>query len=326
MKLLKRRQFLKTLSLTPLSLAVFLPAARAMDCKVAHPLMPPQTQFQGQCPVCGMVRPMWARTWIKFKPYQGVEQVCSFHCLADWSIKTGQDPSDIMLAVYHEPGKMIPAGSAFIVSGSAAAGTMSPVSKIVFDNRTTAAEFAQRCGGEVLDFSGALAAAKASVLKENKMIKVRQIKKGKIVEPSETDRCPVCNMVPARYPYGKCQIQIKTGKTFHFCSTQCLFAFMGEQSLYVDPSNIDPPGDPFLIWVVDRNSGMWTSGRTAFYVIGSSKVFGPMGYEAFPFNSIAEASEFASENGGTAVNYGDVTIEKIVPGWVYPLKIVRTAD
>ena len=321
MKSLKRRQFLKTMSVTPLSLAVFLPAVTAMECKVPHPLMPPQNQFQGQCPVCGMVRPMWARTWIRFTPYQGVEQVCSFHCLADWSIKTGQDPTDIMLTVYHEPGKMIPAGSAFVVSGSAAAGTMSPVSKIVFDKKTTALEFADRCGGKVVDFSGALSAAKASVLKENKMIRGRQIKKGKIVEPSETDRCPVCNMVPARYPYGKSQIQTKAGKTFHFCSTQCLFAFMGESTLYVDP-----PVDPFLIWVVDRNSGMWTSGRTAFYVIGSSKVFGPMGYEAFPFNSMAEASEFAAKNGGTAAIYNDVTIEKIVPGWVYPPKIVRTVD
>ena len=226
-----------------------------------------------------------------------------------------------MLAVYHEPEKMIPAAKAFVVLGSTAAGTMSPVSKIVFDDKTKAAEFAEHCGGDVVDFQGALAAAKSSVLKENKMVKARQLNKGKIVEPSETDRCPVCNMFPARYPYGKCHIQIKSGKTFHFCSTQCLFAFLGKQSLYVDT-----PVEPFLIWVVDRNSGMWTSGRTAFYVIGSSKVFGPMGYEAFPFNSIAEASAFAAENGGTAVNYGDVTIEKIVPGWHYPLKIVKTDD
>ena len=65
---------------------------------------------------------------------------------------------------------------------------------------------------------------------------------------------------------------------------------------------------------------MWTSGQTAFYVVGSSKVFGPMGYEAFPFNSMNEASEFVVENGGTVTNYGNVTIEKIVPGWEYPLK------
>jgi len=321
MKSLKRRQFLKTISLTPLSLSLFLPGVNAMDCKVTHPFMPPQNQFHGQCPVCGMVRSMWARTWIKFTPYQGVEQVCSFHCLADWSVKTGQNPTDVMLSVYHEPGKMIPSGQAFVVLGSAAAGTMSPVSKIVFDDKIKAVEFAQQCGGDLIDYQSALATAKSSVLKENKMIKIRQIKKGKIVEPSPTDRCPVCNMFPARYPYGKSQLQIKNGKTFHFCSTQCLFAFMGKQSLYVDT-----PVKPFLIWVVDRNSGMWTSGRTAFYVVGSSKVFGPMGYEAFPFNSMNEASEFAVENGGTVTNYGNVSIEKIVPGWQYPLKVVGSNE
>ncbi len=318
---LKRRQFLKTISLSPLSLAVFLPGVNAMECKVTHPLVPPQTQFQGQCPICGMVRPMWARTWITFKPFQGVGQVCSFHCLADWIIKTGRNPTDIMLSVYHEPGKMIPADQASIVMGSPAAGTMSPVSKIVFDDKAKAAEFAEQCGGEVLDFPSALAAAESSVLKENKVVKARQIKKGKIVEPSPTDRCPVCNMFPARYPYGKSQIQLRKGKTIHFCSTQCLFAFLEKQSQYVDP-----PVEPFLIWVVDRNSGIWTSGRAAFYVIGSSKVFGPMGYEALPFYSIKEATEFAAENGGMVANYGEVTIEKIVPGWQYPPKVVKTTE
>ena len=39
-----------------------------------------------------------------------------------------------------------------------------------------------------------------------------------------------------------------------------------------------------------------------------------MGYEAFPFNSIAEASAFAVENGGTAVGYGGVSVEKICAG------------
>lgn len=315
MKLLKHRELLKTISLTFLFLFFVLPGVKAMECKVTHPLMPPQNEYLGQCPVCGMVRPMWARTWITFEPYQGVEQACSFHCLADWIHKTGQDPKDIMLTVYHEPGKMIPAGKAFVVLGSVAAGTMSPVSKIVFDEKEKAAEFAEHCSGEILDFPGALEEAKAGVLKENKMIRARQIKKGKIIEPSKTDKCLVCNMVPALYPYGKCQIQIKKGKTFHFCSTQCLFAFMGKQSHYVET-----PVEPFLIWVVDRHSGMWTSARTAFYVVGSLKVFGPMGYEAFPFNSMNDGSEFAVENGGAVINYGEVAIEKIVPGWLYPPK------
>jgi nitrous oxide reductase accessory protein NosL len=276
--------------------------------------MPPSNQYQGQCPVCGMVRPMWARTWITFNPVKNVSQVCSFHCLADWIIKSGQEPTNVMLSIYHQPERAILASDAFIVLGSTAAGTMSPVSKIVFADKSKAEGFAQNCGGEIIDYTRALQIAKASVAKENKMINARRLKKGKIVEPNESDSCLVCGMYPIRYPYGKCQIISKDGQTIHFCSTQCLFAFLGKQKLYMDTAI-----NPFLIWVVDRNSGMWISGRTAFYVIGSKKVFGPMGYEALPFNSLKEAEDFAAENGGAAVTFGDVTIYKVVPKWKYSI-------
>ncbi|MGD9006825.1 MAG: hypothetical protein PVG41_02830 [Desulfobacteraceae bacterium] len=42
-------------------------ALAADPCMVDHPLMPPRKDFSGQCPNCGMVRPMWARTWITFE-------------------------------------------------------------------------------------------------------------------------------------------------------------------------------------------------------------------------------------------------------------------
>jgi nitrous oxide reductase accessory protein NosL len=218
-----------------------------------------------------------------------------------------------MLSLYHQPDRSVPAEAAFIVMGSAAAGTMSPVSKIVFAERSRAEEFARTCGGRVVGFDEALAAAKADVAKENKAINARRLKMGKIVEPAEGDHCPVCNMVPARYPYGKCQVKAKDGRTLHFCSTQCLFAFLGKQALYVDTSVV-----PQLIWVVDRNTGMWISGRAAFYVIGSKKVFGPMGFEALPFNSLKEAEEFSAANGGRPSVFGDITIQDVVPNWSYP--------
>lgn len=315
MKMLNRRQFISSVSLAPIAMTLFSSDAIGADCKVPHPFMPPKSRYQGQCPVCGMVRSMWARTWITFDEFKNVSQVCSFHCLADWMNKSGREPTNVMLAVYHQPEKTIPANQAFIVMGSAAAGTMSPVSKIVFADQTMAEHFAQNCGGKVVDYGKALQTAKTSAAKENRMINARRMKKGKIVEPEENDRCLVCEMYPQRYPYGKCQIKTKDGRTLHFCSTQCLFAFLGRQDLY-----LKSPADPLLIWVVDRNTGMWISGRTAFYVIGSKKVFGPMGYEALPFSSIAEAEDFAVENGGTAVIFSEVTIQKVVPGWKYSLR------
>ena len=247
-----------------------------------------------------------------FDEVKNVSQVCSFHCLADWILKSGQEPTNVMLTIYHQPDTSIPAGDAIIVIGSTAAGTMSPVSKIAFADKSAADDFAKSCSGEIVDYTKALETAKSSVAKENKMINSRRLKKGKIGEPTENDNCPVCGMYPNRYPYGKCQIKSKGGQTIHFCSTQCLFAFLGKQELYVDKTI-----DPLLIWVVDRNSGMWISGRTAFYVIGSKKVFGPMGYEALPFNSLREAEEFTSTNGGDTSIFSEITIQKIVPNWKY---------
>jgi nitrous oxide reductase accessory protein NosL len=159
-----------------------------------------------------------------------------------------------MLTVYHQPDVMIPAGNAAIVIGSTAAGTMTPVSKIVFADRSKARTFAKNCGGAMVDYAKAFETAKASFTKENTMINARRLKKGKISEPGENDNCPVCAMYPQRYPYGKCQIKTKDGQTIHFCSTQCLFAFLGKQEAYMKQSVV-----PFLIWVVDRNSGMWIS-------------------------------------------------------------------
>ena len=260
MQSIQRRRFLKSIFSASITVPLLPAIARSEDCRAQHPIMPPDNGYAGQCPVCGMVRPMWARTWITFSPIREVSQVCSFHCLADWIAKSGQAPKNVQLSVYHQPEKSIPAEKAFIVMGSAAAGTMSPVSKVVFADKPAADRFARSCGGKVVDYAGALLAAKSSVAKENKKINARRIKKGKIVEPTADDQCVVCGMLPMRYPYGKCQVRTQEGRTIHFCSTQCLFAFLGRQTQYVDA-----PVAPFLIWVVDRTSGMWISAREHWF-------------------------------------------------------------
>ena len=301
---------LKLLAFCTAALCLFAGTAFGNECQPQHPIMPPDKQYAGQCPVCGMVRSMWARTWITFHPVLEVSQTCSFHCLADWTIKSGREPQNVRLTVYQQPEKSILADNAHIVMGSRAAGTMSPVSKLVFADPSEAEHFAQACGGAVVGYSRALLAAKSSVVQENSKINARRIKKGKIVEPADADGCVVCGMFPKRYPYGKCQIRTPESQTLHFCSSQCLFAFLGQQTRYVQS-----PVTPFLVWVVDRISGMWISGRTAFYVIGSANVFGPMGHEAFPFAMNRDAERFAAENGGTVAIYPEVRIDRIVPQW-----------
>jgi copper chaperone NosL len=285
-----------------------LAAADETDpCSVAHPLAPPDAAFQGQCPNCGMVRAMWARTWMIFENSYGRQSACSFHCLADMAVKSGEPPLNVRVALYLAPSTMVPAETAFFVVGSRARGTMTGVSKPAFATRAEASRFAAACGGEIRSFPETLKTAMASISGENRMIARKRLKKGKIVEPVDfRDECAVCSMYPARYPKHRCQIHTRGGRVFHFCSTRCLFEFMA------DPAQGSGMADPpQLIWVTDYSSGAWISGRTAFYVIGA-RALGPMGYEAFAFDRIDTARAFAREKGGSLRPFSRVDVKEIL--------------
>ena len=284
--------------------ASFLSAADRF--KVDHPLMPPSSQYSGQCPLCGMARAMWARTWIEFDPTDGVAQVCSFHCLADYTRKSGLLPKNIRLAVYHAPEKMIDSAAAVIVVGSTAKGTMSPQSKIVFADPQQVQAFVSAHGGETVSFHTALDLARAGVSAENTNLVKKRLKRGKIVEPGGDDRCAVCEMYPSRYPKHKCQIHAKDKKVYHFCSTQCMFAFLNQPDRYVKAGFA-----PRLIWVIGYKSGSWISGRSAYYIVGARDAYGPMGFEAFPFDKKSDADSFAGSRGGSILVFGQVTIDRI---------------
>jgi len=302
-----RRKFLSLTLKSAAALSVYpLYAYATNPCTIQHPLSPPDKSMSGQCPNCGMVRPMWARTWKTFENSEGQSEACSFHCLADVALKSGEEPKKVKVALYTEPQKMIPADDAVYVVGSKAPGTMTMKSKLAFASKSEAEKFSKACGGSVMGYSDALQIAKEGINKENQMIVQRRLKKGKIVEPVDNqDRCPVCGMYPARYPKNKCQIQTKNGEIFHFCSTQCLFTFLADPTKYAGKDV-----QPFLMWVIDVDSGAWISGRTAYYVIGSTQS-GPMGKEAFAFDKNAAAGKFAATHKGKVVIFQGVTVNKI---------------
>ena len=278
------------------------------SCSVDHPFMPPRKDFSGQCPNCGMVRSMWARTWFTFENSEGNSQACSFHCLADRAIKSGEDPQNVKVALYLNPKKMIPAEQAFFVVGSKAKGTMTMKSKIALSAKDEAEKFCKSCGGEVVGFGEALTMAKAGIAKENPMLLEKRLKKGVIVEPVDNkDHCSVCNMYPARFPRHKCQLITQAKKIYHFCSTQCLFEFLSHTRKYAKKDVA-----PFRIWVTDFPSGVWISGKTAYYVIGSGKL-GPMGREAIVFEKKKAAGDFTRKEGGKVLPFAQVTIEAIKP-------------
>lgn len=291
-----------------LLLSAFAIVGLAADpCAVQHPLDPPNKELQGQCLNCGMGRPMWARTWMTHENSQGKSEACSFHCLADVALKSGEEPKNVMVATYMDPNRMIPAESASFVVGSKAKGTMSMTSKIAFASPDEAEKFAQSCGGEAMSYGEVLALAKESISKENKVINERRIKAGKIVEPiDKKDECIVCKMYPARYANNKCQLQTKDGKVYHFCSTQCLFAFLKDSAKYTKDEV-----KPMLVWVVDYPAGTWIGAKTAYYVVGS-KAQGPMGAEAFAFDKMEAAKSFAEKEGGEVLTMKEVTIDKIM--------------
>jgi nitrous oxide reductase accessory protein NosL len=291
-----------------LILAAFSPihVLAADPCAVQHPLMPPQKDLSGQCPHCGMVRPMWARTWITFENSEGKSQVCSFHCLADIALKSGEAPKNVRVAQYLSPEKMIPAQEAFFVVGSKAKGTMTMKSKIAFPSKAEAEKFAASCGGEVVAFQQALTMAKAGITKENPMLLSKRLKKGVIVEPvDQTDKCPVCGMSPAKHPKHKCQVITKDKQVYHFCSTKHLFEFLKHTRKYAKTDVT-----PFRIWVVDYPTGVWVGGKTAYYVVGSG-IKGPMGNEAIAFDKKKAAGDFAGKEGGKVLTFSDVTTDAI---------------
>jgi len=251
---------------------------------------------------------MWARTWKSFQNSEGRSEVCSFHCLADIAVKTGEDPKDVLLALYMEPDKMVPQEKAFLVVGSKAKGTMTTVSKIAFASKEEGLKFSEACGGKLQTFSQALQLAKEDLSKENNMIAGIRIKSGKIVQPADNQEyCSVCGMFPARYPQSKCQLTLMDKKVYHFCSTRCLFKFLA-----TPPSTTRKDVESALMWVTDYPTTSWIGARTAYYVVGSG-VQGPMGHEAFAFDKKVEAQRFAKEEGGQVLTFREMSTEKIEP-------------
>jgi nitrous oxide reductase accessory protein NosL len=276
---------------------------------IEHPIKKPNMYSKTiRCLNCGMMINMWARTRHSFHHPEGDLTTCSIRCLADKTVSSGAEPTDIQVAMYTDPDKMMPVEKAAYVIGSSAPGTMTMKSKIAFADRTSAEEFASNYGGEVVDFQGAFAAAKMELPKSRMLIDEKRKKTGKIKEPTEKDGCTVCGMYPARYPEHKCQIWDNDGKTLHFCSTKCMVNFNADPAQYVE----EPAGTK-MAWVTLYADGMYESAFGAYYVVGSD-INGPMGREAIPFKLKKDAEEFVKANGGKIVGFSQLTPSLIMNG------------
>jgi len=150
------------------ALAVFLMytcpgqlASGAERISIEHPFRTAQKFTDHErCDNCGMNRNAWARTRYEVTTSKGAFYTCSIACVAVMGMKLKEEPRNVRVADYLHPMRMMEAEHAFFVMGSTAPGTMTAVSKIAFEEKQSAVEFAARYGGRVVRFRDVLDAAR----------------------------------------------------------------------------------------------------------------------------------------------------------------------
>lgn len=280
---------------------------RAAD--IEHPMKnPPADLAAGKCPNCGMMLNMWGRTRHEFDNSEGHHGTCSIRCLADMSMRSGEEAKNVKVASYLHPETMIPSAQAVYVVGSEAVGTMTMVSKVAFASAEEAKSFTAVNNGEVLDYPATLARASVEIEKSRAIIDAKRKKTGKVKEPAATDSCVVCGMHPEKYPMHRAQILAADDSTIHFCSNQCLVNYLAEPGKYLT----EPPQNKW-IWVTVYPDGDIDNADGLYYVAGS-KMHGPMGPEALPFRKKADAEAFAAKEGGSVLPFNQLTPDMIGGG------------
>lgn len=124
-----------------------------------------------------------------------------------------------------------------------------------------------------------------------------------IATPSAKDKCPVCGMFVSKYPEWVASITYKKHQTLYFDGAKDLFTF------YLNPLKYAVKGNERelqSIQVKDYYSLKTVNAKKAFFVIGSN-VYGPMGKELIPFESLKDAREFLSDHKGSKIlRFGEV--------------------
>ncbi len=126
------------------------------------------------------------------------------------------------------------------------------------------------------------------------------------VQPTKTDRCPVCGMYVAMYKDFIAQIVFKDGSYAVFDGAKDMFKYYLNMAKYEkkrQASDIDS------IYVTDYYSTNLVDSLKAYFVKGSN-VYGPMGKELIPFASESDAREFMVDHSGDSlIRFDDVTME-----------------
>jgi hypothetical protein len=135
-----------------------------------------QTEEQKYCPLCSMNLKMFWKTnhWLTFSegPKTGY---CSIHCAAI-IYKDRASEIDHWEVVDYDTGKLFDARAAYFLIGSDLPGTMTPVSKLAFNQRHIAEKYQKEHGGKIGNFSEALERALEGLGEDMAMIKKKVAK------------------------------------------------------------------------------------------------------------------------------------------------------
>jgi len=113
---------------------------------------------------------------------------------------------------------------------------------------------------------------------------------------SPEDRCPVCAMLPIRYPRFAAAIALQDGRTYYFCSPGCLLNAWLHPDIFLG----SPAADLARPVVREYLSGEVVAARAVFWVSGSD-VVGPMGPALVPLENKAHLDAFRRRHGARKV-------------------------
>jgi nitrous oxide reductase accessory protein NosL len=126
--------------------------------------------------------------------------------------------------------------------------------------------------------------------------------------PGPKDRCPVCGMFVAKYPDFIAVIAFTDGSRDYFDGVKDMMKYYFNLKKYNPAKKVE---DIAIIYVTDYYAMKLIDGSNAFYVTGSD-VFGPMGNELIPFETMEKAKDFSEDHHGRAIfAFSEITLDAV---------------
>jgi copper chaperone NosL len=109
---------------------------------------------------------------------------------------------------------------------------------------------------------------------------------------SAEDRCPVCAMLPIRYPRFAAAIELQEGRVYYFCSPGCMLNAWLHPDIFLGATAAQLNRPVVLAYL----SGETLDARAVFWVSGSD-VIGPMGPALVPLKDTTHLEAFRRRHG-----------------------------